>query len=221
MIATATCARNRSAKLPERQRDILQRLAIRRQTGGSCAPRLPVCRTTTREVTAAQGLGRVSDPVVADPLTLASVDGDADRVHAGLSEAVADPNRAVAIIGLLTRHLAITMVGRHGEERGPGRCCRRSFWTPVRPRNDHTSIGAVHACSHRATHSRWRVRRGTPLGPPMTLWRRTAPKRCLLTSSAASADARSRTPPPSMPTALMGSASSPPTPVWWWRLGSA
>ena len=52
-------------------------------------------------------------------LTLASVDGDPDRVHAGLGEAVADANTAVAVIGLLVRHLAITMVGRHGEARTP------------------------------------------------------------------------------------------------------
>jgi hypothetical protein len=32
-------------------------------------------------------------------------------------EAIADPNTAIAVIGLLTKHLAITLVGRHGEER--------------------------------------------------------------------------------------------------------
>ena len=52
-----------------------------------------------------------------EELTLASVDGDTERIYTGLGESVADPNRAVAVIGMLTRHLAITMVGRHGEER--------------------------------------------------------------------------------------------------------
>ena len=52
-----------------------------------------------------------------EELTLASIDGDTERTYTGLREAVADPNTAVAVIGMLTRHLAITMVGRHGEER--------------------------------------------------------------------------------------------------------
>ena len=50
-------------------------------------------------------------------LTLAALDGAPDRVQAGLLEAIADPNTAIAVIGLLTKHLAITLVGRHGEER--------------------------------------------------------------------------------------------------------
>jgi hypothetical protein len=58
-----------------------------------------------------------ADQALAARLTLAALDGDADRVHAGMLEAVADPNRAVAVVGLLTRHLAITMVGRHGAEK--------------------------------------------------------------------------------------------------------
>ena len=49
-------------------------------------------------------------------LTLAALEGAADRVQAGLLEAIADPNTAIAVIGLLTKHLAITLVGRHGEE---------------------------------------------------------------------------------------------------------
>lgn len=58
-----------------------------------------------------------ADQQLAARLTLAAVDGDADSVHAGLLEVIADPNRAVAVVGLLTRHLAITLVGRHGEEK--------------------------------------------------------------------------------------------------------
>ena len=58
-----------------------------------------------------------ADQALAARLTLAAIDGDAERTYTGLGEAVADANRAVAVIGLLTRHLAITMVGRHGEER--------------------------------------------------------------------------------------------------------
>ena len=70
-------------------------------------------------------------------LTLAAVDHDADRTAAGLSEVVAGGmSTALAVIALLTRHLAITMVGRHGAPRRPGRCWRRRSSTPVRPRND-------------------------------------------------------------------------------------
>ena len=58
-----------------------------------------------------------ADQALAARLTLASIDGDADRTYTGLGESVADPNRAVAVIGMLTRHLAITMVGRHGAEK--------------------------------------------------------------------------------------------------------
>ena len=50
-------------------------------------------------------------------LTLASLDGDEARTRTGLTEAIADPNVAVCVIGLLTRHLAVTMIGRHGEQK--------------------------------------------------------------------------------------------------------
>ena len=70
-------------------------------------------------------------------LTLAALDGAPDRVQAGLLEAIADPNTAIAVIGLLTNHLAITLVAATVRS-GPRRCCRRSSWTPVRPTNDHS-----------------------------------------------------------------------------------
>ena len=62
-------------------------------------------------------------------IDLASIDRDAERTYAGLGEAIADPNTAVAVIGMLTRHLAITMVGRHGEGAGPARAEGRSSLT--------------------------------------------------------------------------------------------
>ena len=57
-----------------------------------------------------------SNQELAARLTLAAVDADFDRVHAGLLEAVAEPNTAIAVVGLLVRHLAITLVSAHGEE---------------------------------------------------------------------------------------------------------
>ena len=59
-----------------------------------------------------------ADQGLAARLTLAALDGDPDRVQKGLLEMVgAGPDTALAIVGLLTRHLAITMVGRHGAEK--------------------------------------------------------------------------------------------------------
>ena len=58
-----------------------------------------------------------STQALSAPLTLAALEGAPDRVQAGVLEAIADPNTAIAVIGLLTKHLAITLVGRHGKER--------------------------------------------------------------------------------------------------------
>ena len=58
-----------------------------------------------------------ADQELAARLMLSSIDGASDRVHSGLMEAISDPNRAVAVIGLLTRHLAFTLVARHGPEK--------------------------------------------------------------------------------------------------------
>jgi hypothetical protein len=59
-----------------------------------------------------------ADQGLAARLTLAALDGDPDRVQKGLLEMVgAGADCAVSVVGLLTRHLAITMVGRHGEEK--------------------------------------------------------------------------------------------------------
>jgi hypothetical protein len=59
-----------------------------------------------------------ADQGLAARLTLAALDGDPDRVKSGLLEMVgAGADCAVAGIGLLTRHLAVTLVSKHGEEK--------------------------------------------------------------------------------------------------------
>ena len=58
-----------------------------------------------------------ADQALAARLTLAALDGDPDRVHAGLMELIdGGPGVALPVVGLLVRHLAITLVGRHGEQ---------------------------------------------------------------------------------------------------------
>ena len=56
-----------------------------------------------------------ADQALAARLTLAALDGDPDRVQKGLLEMVgAGADCAVSVVGLLTRHLAITLVSKHG-----------------------------------------------------------------------------------------------------------
>ena len=94
-----------------------------------------------------------ADQALAARLTLASLDGDPDRVHSGLLEMVgAGPDTAVAVVGLLTRHLAITLVQKHGPEKARA-LLQRSSWTRDRPTGDRRGIIAASTVVTGATYS--------------------------------------------------------------------
>jgi hypothetical protein len=66
-------------------------------------------------------------------LTLAALEGPPDRVQAGLLEAIADPNTAVAVIALMSKHMALLLTACHGIQEARGLLQKTILECGVRP----------------------------------------------------------------------------------------